>query len=626
MESEVRFPPTVTMDSLAISVPDPNQIKNRIPTTKEEAILRLSTKKEEQKLNELDTEISNLLAEAEGYQKKVQEMVSALQEANTLRITAEKAHSALSELSNRLSMKDPANSTVSSPAQRMKEIEKSFSDTHAAYLKSAQSTLEKAREEYRHAEEEIDVNSSLFHYTHSSLTSRIGLRAQLDSNLRRMKDLLGPRRRIPNEVWSLIFWERIAEDEEEYDEGWRKGSTPYTTLKLTWVCQLWRQIIIDQPSLWCFIALPQDLYITSMQADRLRYFKERLKGHSPSVYMVYGAKGAKEGGLHLQDLLKELPRVKYFEVQITSDPTSLERFLDNAQVATQDLYLVASPRNMESETDLKISRNALKNVKSLACHGVRPTCSADPSEGEYIGPDSLYMRLQDIRPEDLVPFLEASGVATFTIECYDDLGFYEVDEVGQDLLLTHLTMVTAPVQALKFIFHQQALLPNLHTLNVDHDSTCNIADTMEFWASFLSIHERRDTITTLKISGLPYVVTPDEASDEMPDEVPDMFSDFINQLPKLERLDLEAESVVLSLKGLVKSKKIPSNLVTIRILGSDDVTEETITAFLKVFYMKTCDAVSLEIQECRLITKDVEERLELAHEALKKTKAKKKRK
>jgi hypothetical protein len=110
-----------------------------------------------------------------------------------------------------------------------------------------------------------------------------------------MKDLIGPRRRIPDELWSMIFWDRVMEDEEEYQVTWREGNPPFTTLKLSWVCRLWRQIIIEQPSLWQYIALPRTLYLSPAQVERVKYCQQRLKEHPSKLYMVYRIEGAKRG-------------------------------------------------------------------------------------------------------------------------------------------------------------------------------------------------------------------------------------------------------------------------------------------------------------------------------------------
>ncbi|PVF93178.1 hypothetical protein CPB86DRAFT_743120 [Serendipita vermifera] len=595
---------------------DPNKMKNRLPTMKEERIIRQVIKKEEQKLHELDSEIVDLRVQVKAYQSKMQEMESVLHAARRLCAVIEKTVSSIDELSSCL-LQHPDHSAIlsaASPTRRIQSIGTDLSKTNAAYLKGAQSALEKARQEYRCVEEEIDVNGSLLHHVNYSLTSRIELRSHLDANLRRMKDLIGPRRRIPNELWLLILWERVMEDEEEYVETWRKGRPPYTTLKLTWVCRLWRQIVTNQPSLWRFIALPETVYLTSVQADRLRYFKERLRGYPPDFYMEPAAKSTMNDISSPKTLLKGFPRIKSFEARVTSDPKVLEWFLDTSQLEVEELYLVAAPRDKRSESSLALTYNAIKNVKSLFCVGVTPHCGTNRSEDRHAELDSLCLSLRSISTDGVLAFLKASGTSTLSVECYADWVIWGF-EGEQDISLTRLTTITAPPQALKSMFHQRVLLPNLHTLTVEQDSTRDVIGTTEHCISFLSIHERQNTITTLGISGQPLI--DDEEFEGTQVEVASMYGDLINRLSNLGRLILKGKAVVPSLKGLAASRKIPPSIVVVKISESDEVEEEHIIAFLQEFYSKQRNPLSLKIKGCVSITKEIEEHLDVAHGILK---------
>lgn len=103
------------MDSITNPGPDPNKTKNRLPTMKEDELLRKTIQKEQQRLDELDIEISNLRLEAGDYQQKVQDMESALHVAKTLRTNAENALSSLSALSSSL-LDDSDNPAILSAA------------------------------------------------------------------------------------------------------------------------------------------------------------------------------------------------------------------------------------------------------------------------------------------------------------------------------------------------------------------------------------------------------------------------------------------------------------------------------------------------------------------------------
>jgi hypothetical protein len=544
-------------------------------------------------------------------------MKSALLAAQTLHTNAEKTLSSLSELSSSL-LKDPDFPLPASPTQRMMSIGQGLSETHTTYFNTTQAALEQARREHRAAEEELDINSSLFHRINHSLTSRIELRSQVEDNLRQMRDLIGPRRRVPDELWSMIFWERVMEDEEEYGETWRDEKTPFTTLKLTWVCQLWRQIIVEQPSLWQYIALPRNVYLTPLQADRVKHFREHLKGYSPKFYMVHQSRGARNDGVHLQALLAGLPSMHRFEAQILPDPQPMQAFLNSIEIPIQRLVLISCPDGQQREIVVSLSYNAIKGVKSLECYGVQPCVDQARLDENQAQLDSLYVSLSELGNANLIFFLEASGVAKLNLKPWDEWSIGE-DGVERDVLLTRLETVSAPLPVLKYAFNQHVLVPNLRTLTVDLDSDYNINDSLEFWTSFLSIHERRNNITTLEISHLP-------ARGSSAEETSVMLSKFINHVTNVEDLTLTKEAVTPSLRGLADSKKIPSGMTTITITDSGDVTEDLVMAFLKVYYTKKREPLLLEIIDCSSISEEGSQRLDLAHDKLKETKAKKKRK
>jgi hypothetical protein len=544
-------------------------------------------------------------------------MGSAVHAAKTLHTKAEKAYSSLSELSGTLleEIDSSAITLAASPTRRMTSLEKGLGETHAAYLKAAQSALEQAQQEHRRAEEEIDANGSLFHHINHSLTSRIELRSQVNDNIRRMKDLIGPRRRVPDELWAMIFWERVMEDEEEYENTWREEKPPFTTLKLTWVCCLWRRIITDRPALWQYIPLPHALLLSPTQAERSKYFLERLKGYTPSVYMVCGNGGIQRDGVELRNLLAGFKRFLYFEAQVFRGSSALEELLETVQPEAEKLVLVSSPQGAANEVKSYLSYDAIKNVKSIYCYGVRPRVHRRSFEGKQAQLNSLLMQAYRVDNQELVTFLEASGTVDFTL--VPNLKFSINREIGiqQDVALTQLTTVNAPLRALKLVFNEHVLLPNLRRLTVQKDGDLDPGETIELWTSFLSVHERRDTITTL---GIVWVT-----NQESSEEITAMFSDFINQVSSGDRLILKEHAVVPSLKGLVDSKNIPPNIITVDICDCESVTEDLIMAFLNAYYTEERRPLSFRIFDCASISEDAKQRLDLAHDGLKENKMKK---
>jgi hypothetical protein len=543
----------------SITNSDPNKTKNRLPTTKEGEVLRQTIKKEEKALDELDAKISNLQIEVEGYHQKLQDMESTLHVAKALHTKAEKVVSSLSELSSTIveEIDISGTSLTAVPTRQMTSLENCLGETHAAYLKAAQSAFEQAQREYQRIEEEFDANTSLFHLINHSLTARIELRAQVDNNIRRMRDLIGPRRRVPDELWAMIFWERIMEDEDEYEHTWREETPPFTTLKLTWVCRLWRRIITDDPSLWQYIPLPHALLLSPTQVERFEYFQERLKGHPPRIYMVYGSEGVQKDRVDLQSMLAGFQRLLYLEAQVFRGSSALEELLNTFQLETEGLALVSSPGEEGNEVNSYLSYDAIKNAKSLCCHCVRPRVHRSSFEGKQAQLDSLLLQLHRVDNQDLVDFLEASGTAKLTVDLNNNWSVERGIRNQQDTVLTRLTDITAHLHVLKRVFNEHVFLPNLRVLTVQHESALNLGEVMEPWMSFLSVHERRDIITTLGISWM--------TDQEYSEEIMPIFSGFMNQVSNADCLILKEHAVVPSLKAMVNSQRIPPSIVSIKI-------------------------------------------------------------
>jgi hypothetical protein len=560
-------------------------------------------------MKEMDTEIEDIRKEAESYQHRVREMKLALHIVKTLHTNAEKTLASLSELSGTL-IEDPDFQLSTSPMQRMVSIGKGLSETHTTHLNTAQAVLEQAIQEHQRIEVEIDANRSLYHCINHSLTSRIDLRTQVDDNIRRMKDLLSPRRRIPNELWSLIFWERVMEDEDEYEDTWREEKPPFPTLKLTWVCRSWRKIATDQSTLWQYIALPRTLHLSPVQADRVKYFLERLNGLPPTFYMVFRTKSAENNGVHFQTLFSPLdfPSIRRFEAQIPLESDSVPKFLNSIGIPIEDLVLISSSKGEEHEHDLILPYDAIKAVKSLECYGIHPCIDQSLSNEEQGQLDSLHLSIYEVNNEQLILFLETSGAAALTVDPRGEWSIDEEGEIERDALLTRLNTISIPLPVLKFAFNQHVLVPDLHTLTLNLFTSFNIDESLDLWTSFLSVHERGTKITTLGISGVP------DPEEEPPEKMSAMLSKLINTVPNIADLTLKGKAVVPSLQGMADSKQIPPGIVTLKISDCDDVTEDLIITFLTAYYANQRGPLFLEIVSCASISEDAEQRLDLAQD------------
>lgn len=118
------------------------------------------------------------------------------------------------------------------------------------FQKFAESVQERAQHKLLDAEQEVDASKSMLYFIEKGLKESLDRKAKMEDRMREMKDLVTPRRRMPYELWVQIFTRRVMEDEAEYATSNKEECPPYTVLRLTWVCRLWRAIITAQPALW----------------------------------------------------------------------------------------------------------------------------------------------------------------------------------------------------------------------------------------------------------------------------------------------------------------------------------------------------------------------------------------
>ncbi|PVF93180.1 hypothetical protein CPB86DRAFT_790416 [Serendipita vermifera] len=599
------------MNSLLNLDPNPNQLKNRVPTPKEQEILRRNIKREEKKLDELDAEISTLKEEVAGYRDHMQDLKLTLQAAEKLRLNCEKISSSLNELSSKIVWDERTTDTDRSTIptyHRVNSIATDLEDEHNSYLQKTQSAIEKARQELQSAQEEVDSIGSLLHSTTHSLNYRLELRSHVYENICQMRDLIGPRRRMPNELWSKIFWERVTKDEEKYEITWRQEAAPYTTLKLTWVCRLWRQIVTNEPSLWRYIAIPQDPNVSNTHVEKFNHFRKHLKEHLPSIYMLPGRKCTGSGTTALKDLLSGFPSIKLLELQMTPKSSSLLALLTESEFHIEKLIFVNSPYGSTTATGTYLSCRAMKNVKNLVCYSTRPRIAMEDLQGERPQLHSLYLRSSALDNKELIMFLEGSGVERLEFILKEGWTQDMNDAVDQDVALTRLRRVVAPLEVVASIFNSHVFLPNIQALSVTHLSKLRGEEALEKWITFITAHDRKDLVTSLTLTGLPRTDSPVEAAN--------MFKNFLQQVPNISHLTLNGENVVPSLKGMTEAKSVPTALAELRIHSSKDVTEEDIHAFLQTLSANRSNLLSLKIVGCSLISEDAKQRLDLAYHAL----------
>ncbi|PVF93182.1 hypothetical protein CPB86DRAFT_838768 [Serendipita vermifera] len=362
-----------------------------------------------------------------------------------------------------------------------------------------------------------------------------------------MKDLVGPRRRMPAELWSLIFWERVMEDEEEFEESDRYEPPPFTTLKLTWVCRLWRQIVTQQPALWSYITILPALYLSSKHCERLNFFKERLKGHLPTVYMGEIRDGPEKEGVHLGSILRIFNAIETLELRVTTKASDAERLLGATSLHINVLCLNPSfQRRLSTGTKVMLSYDAVSNIKTIKCY------------------DS-----------------KAANKASWTASTWRDAKY------------TRTKRSTSLKNAVLKIFNGRIFLPQLRRLSVSHRSSEDVNEMLRVWSSFLTKHRRGDTISELTICDPRTRSPPDSDS---------VFGKVISWTPKICSLKLTGSCITPALKGLVNSGNIPSGLIQLDLRNSVDVMEDDVHTFLIAFYGTKRDKLSIAIQECNKIS------------------------
>jgi hypothetical protein len=617
---------------LRITRTDPSKLNDRIVTVREQEFFRKAIDKEEQKLRELDAEVMGLQLEVNDYEQKSQTMKAALSKAKKLRKNAEITIESLNDLSDTLIEEESDDSDDSSESSKtsatsldkqiesievslentsysgIEAIEKGLESTLENHRESAKASLQQAIAEYRRVQEDLDANNSFLDCVTRSLVTRIELRDQLSENIRHMKDVIGPRRRIPDEVWALVFWERVTEDEEYYarSRSFRDGEPPYTTLKLTWVCRLWRQIVMNQPSLWRYIAIPISSYLTQEQEDMVEHFRQHLQLYPPHIYMVPHYKGDLTAGTPLGDVLISFERIKYMEAYILDTFPSPEGLLEKHDLHIDELVLI---NDSEDSVIVTFSLRTIKNIKKISCHNVRPRIDVKGFQDHEVRLDSLHLNQYEVDRRETIVFLDRTRVINFEFTGYKWFIVHGIRPLGHNVILTHLTTLCMPF-AILHIFDEHVSFPSLRSFTIILDLATNDDQKRAAWDIFSTTHRLRDVISTFGI--INAVLNPLSTNDAA------LCCYFISRLPNIEKLVLEKGTAIPVLQEMTtNASTILSRIATIEISYDFMVTETQVLAFLQAIYTRKRTPLSLEVVNCEKLPGDAIRRLERVNEELK---------
>jgi hypothetical protein len=578
--------------------------KNRIPTDKEAEIVRRMIETSAKRITELDSEISSLRTEAEGYRLRLNDASSALQMAKKIHGRATATIASLKNLDSSLylsqtsseSDKEPnlvSHSTYKTGAQ-LQGIDQNLNDAHNEYLQSAQSALSKASLQIRRAEEEIEVNQSLIFCVEETLSSLKNLQDETKNQIGYLKDLVGARRRVPGELWLRIFEETVKGDEETYRRGDRVECPPFSVLKLTWVCQHWRMLVINQPSLWRYIAIPCGEEFSSDQEDRIDYFIEHLKQNQPIVYMSHLGEEDGYSDSYPDESLKRFTSYKCLELYISKQHSRSEKLLTELQPHVERLVLFGRSHEEFDSAHAYLTCIGIQNVQSILCSYVRPEID---QEEEILPLNLKFLRLtqSDISNAGFVTFLGDSSVVAVDLEITSP---FEIvgGPVDTETILPNLTTLTANLTILATLFNDQVTIPNLQKLTVLQEPTMTSDDAKTFWASFITTHQRKDTISTLGISGSPLVEEPD---------APSLYQEIISRVANVGHLMLEGAAVVPALQGMTAARDIPSKLMELTISKSENVTKGHIDAFMGTLRTTRSKRLSVRIEDCPSLPKEI---------------------
>ncbi|PVF93183.1 hypothetical protein CPB86DRAFT_768284 [Serendipita vermifera] len=559
----------------------------------------------------LDSEISALQMEIGGYHATLKEMNSVLRIAKALQSSAELT---ISSLENQQfghfwkqldDDKDPNTHSSNTSLTQLHAIGKILINTHKTYQRMAQSALTQASPQISQAGEEIEANQTLLSCVEQSLSSLINLREDTKRHIQRMKNLTGAPRRTPAELWLQIFEERISGDERHYMRSERRGAPPFTVLKLTWVSQRWRKLIVNQPSLWRFVPIPHVALLSSGRHDRIGYYIEHLRLYPPTVYMVHWNNDRPRGLVQPARVLQRITSFASLELYISSYNTHTEKLLRAVQPNTESLVLFSIPKQYLLVTHAVLTYSGLERVRNILCCNVRPRITGEVMP---LNVKSLQLIQSHIDNDHLVTFLERTSVITVNIEIKSPFTI-EGSATVTDITLPNLTTLTANLTVLVALFNEHVFIPNLHTLTVTQEPTMSSADTRTHWASFITTHERKDTISTLGISSS----SPMDHSEALP-----VYQDFISQVSNLEHLVLEGTAVVLGLMAMVSENRVPPTLVKLTISKSKDVTKDHLDSLSKIVHASQRKLLSLQIKDCPSLSEKNEDRLILDHNAAQK--------
>ncbi|PVF97910.1 hypothetical protein CPB86DRAFT_873826 [Serendipita vermifera] len=449
----------------------------------------------------------------------------------------------------------------------------------------------------RDTEGDVESSKSMLYFLSQNLASLLDVKKRAQGRVLQMRDITSARCSMPDELWLQVFHERVTEDEIPYTCYDLSGPAPYTTLRLTWVCRLWRMIITEQPSLWQFVAIPVSNCASNAQLERAQYFVNRMRNISPSKSQPNSSTYS------IGKILQKFKSFKLLKLHVPPNWSGILGMPESYQPKIQVLVLLATVQGNNNHDTPMIVRSFFKNVESLSAIHVRLEMDYFLAAESYIGQynelprlESIRLRLGIVSQHSIISFLKASpALKSLSIEHRAPRKIF-LSNNGTSVTLPSITSISCNINLLCAIFTSGVGPPNLTQVTLlqaptnFYDDSNN--DPINKWNEFLSSGHRRRTISAL---GLSAHCIPSPMST-----ISETSMQFIEALPNLRNLALEDSLVLPALLKL--PTRLSASLTNITIFNCSQVTEELLYIFLSSVYRRSQRRFSLHITDCPSIS------------------------
>jgi hypothetical protein len=566
---------------------------------------------EEKELEEIEARISTIKQEMDDQKLAIQAHESILMLARHLDSSAKTTIDIVDSGKAQLSLPtnpesyDPTTPNIP-PSMSLSESApawNSLMDKQAELLRAAESTRREASQRARDAEREVESHQSMLYFRDQTLNSLLDNKQKAEERILQMKDVISSRRRIPDEIWVLIFMERVKEDEEPYTYADLPEPPPFTVLRLSWVCRLWRTIILEQPVLWRYIAVPFLENPSTSQWHRVQYFRERVGAIAPYVYTVRPSKPSRVPFHNFVDMFEQFTNFGRLKLNIESESTFIGRLVATLRPTVQDLTLVGELVE-RSVPDLHLNISPFfHNVKFLRCIHVLPfdLLTLQGQTGTTIPHlETIDLDLHHVSPARLISLLRNTPSLTTLVLHLP--WTHSSNHVTSAVTLVNITSISCDLRTLTLVFDSNVSLPKLSNLSIEQVLKYKEGDyndrVLGRWDSFISVENRRDKISSLGLSSsVPRVHQIKTAG---------RCSHIINSLQRIECLVLTGSPVVPALEEL--AEKFPPSLVELTVTNSKYVEEVHINAFIKSLYERKVRSFSLKFDNCPSISEESKQR------------------